>query len=144
VADRDQKAIFRFSASGGFLQRIDSTATDRLAIDGHDRVAALDSDAGSVTFYAEDGKVLDRLKPSASFQRLVDLAFDPMGHLYLLDRKAGAVWIYAPGDLSKPLTSFAVAEKQPGAFRRASALGIDPAGRLYIYDDGAERVQVYQ
>ena len=144
VADRGQKAIFRFSAKGAFVQRIDSAATDRLAIDARDRVAALDGDTGSVTVYSEEGKVVDHLKPSPSFQKLVDLAFDPMGHLYLLDRKAGAVWVYAPGDLSKPLSSFAIPEKQPGTFRRASAFGIDGAGRLYIYDEGAERIQVYQ
>jgi TolA-binding protein len=144
VADRDQKAIFRFSATGAFLQRIDSTAVDRLAIDARDRMAALDSDAGSVVLLAEDGRSVGRATLQSSSTKVVDLAFDPLGHLYLLDRKAGAVWIHAPGDLTKPLMSFAVADKQPGTFRRATAFGLDAAGRLYVYDESAERMQVYQ
>ncbi len=144
VADRGQRAIFRFSPTGTLQQRIDSTGTDRLAIDSRDRVAALDGEAGTVVLYSEEGKVLDRVKTTPATQKLVDLAFDAMGHLYLLDRKGGAVWVYAPGNLSAPLVSFTVPDRQPGTFRRAGAFGLDAAGRLYVYDAGAERIQVYQ
>ena len=71
----------------------------------------------------------------------VSIAFDALGHLYVLDRGRPSVIVFSPQ--AKFVTSFAIEQDAPGAFREPGALAVDPAGRLYIYDERAERVQLY-
>ena len=51
---------------------------------------------------------------------------------------------YVFGPKNRLITTFTIAEKDPGAFTRARALGLDAAGRLYIFDEKSKRIQVYQ
>jgi hypothetical protein len=77
---------------------------------------------------------------AAGYQLLgpVDLAFDSLGHLYLLERDSVVVFTPTGEFLSVFSPGTAV-----GAFRLGVALEVDSAGRLYIYDDDSERLQVY-
>jgi hypothetical protein len=72
----------------------------------------------------------------------VDLAYDPTGHLHVLDRQQGAILVFRPNQ--RFLTAFSIPDRSPGAFTRGRALAVDAAGRLYVYDERARGVQVYQ
>jgi streptogramin lyase len=76
------------------------------------------------------------------FDEPVDLAFDQLGHLYVLDRGKGSVYVFGPK--YRLITSFSLPEKSPGAFTRARSFALDATGRMYIFDERAKRIQVYQ
>jgi TolA-binding protein len=144
VSDRNAKSIARFSPAGKFLGAFAPVNAERLAIDVTGRVAALDEDGVALLEY--DGKPRARIPargPGYEFDRPVDLATDPLGHLYVLDRNRAAVFVFSPQQ-AKLVAIVTLPPKAPGAFRRATCFGVDAAGRLYIYDDDAERIQVYQ
>ena len=102
-------------------------------------VALLDRDTNTISLYDRNGKPGVKLARSA--EKPADIAFDSMGHLYVLDR--AAVLVFAPD--GKLVTTFAMPDtKAPGGFRDASAFALDDAGRLYVYDERAERIQIYQ
>lgn len=145
VANRSQKTLVRFSADGRPRGEIaKAIGARRLAVDPSDELAALDTDAKAIVFLARDGRVLGRLTERGAdyqFREPVDIAFDPFGHLYVLDR--GRVLVFAPHG-ERLITTFSVEERAPGAFPNATALALDAAGRLYLYVERADAVQVYQ
>lgn len=143
VADRAQRGVFRYDPAGKFVAPFSTVRASRMAAGPGDVVALLDRDANAITVLDRAGKPGMRVPTRGTgfeLEKPVDLAFDTMGHLYVLDRSA--LVVFAPD--GRFVTSFSVAEKSPGAFRDAAALALDDAGRLYIYDDRAERIQVYQ
>jgi outer membrane protein assembly factor BamD (BamD/ComL family) len=145
LVDRDGKAILRFSAEGKHLGTFAPFNTERLAINGLDDVAALSRDDKSITIFDRTGAVVVKIPAKAAAYELrnpVSMAFDALGHLYVLDRgNRPSVYVFSPQ--AKFVTSFAIDPNAPGAFREPVALAVDPAGRLYIYDERAERVQLY-
>ena len=146
VADQGQKLIERFSSAGRHVGRFATSEADRLAIDFLDNVAALEGNGKMVTIFNRDGKQIGRIRPKGADYELkdpVDLAFDALGHLYVLDRSRGTVFVFSNNG-AKLVASFSLPEKAPGAFFHARALGLDSAGRLYIFDDEAGRIQIYQ
>jgi sugar lactone lactonase YvrE len=98
-----------------------------------------------VSLFDRSGKLVKRLVAKGQgyvFGTPTDVAFDSLGHLYVLDRGASAVYVFsAAGTL---VTYITVPERAPGALRHATALAIDSAGRLFVYDDDLERMLVYQ
>lgn len=145
VADRDLKTLLRFSADGRpkgeFARQIPAK---RLAISDLDEVAALDTDAKSIVVLGADGKVRVRIAERGAGYELrqpVDVKFDRLGHLYVLDRAAVQVF---SGQDGRPIASLSVAEKSPGAFGNPQALALDSAGRMYVFDTRTNTVQVYQ
>jgi hypothetical protein len=144
VTNRDQKTLVRFGVDGkpkGEFAR--AIATRRLAVDDLDQVAALDSDAKAVVLFGRDGKVVARLPERGTgyqFRQPTDIAFDRLGHLYVLDR--AALYVFTPQRTL--LTTFTVADKSAGAFSNAEALALDSAARLFIFDSRADAVQVYR
>lgn len=144
LVDRDGKAIQRYAADGKHLGAFASINTERLAINDLDDVAALGRDDKSITIYDRAGAVVVKIPAKAATYELrnpVALAFDSLGHLYVLDRGRASVHVFSPQ--AKFITTFAIEPNAPGAFREPLALAVDPAGRLYIYDERAERVQLY-
>jgi len=108
-------------------------------------VAALSSER-SVRVFDRDGKLLQTIPTRGGgyeFEKPTDLAFDALGHLYVLDGGRGTVYVFLCAT-GKMITKFDSPEKAAGAFHKATALALDRAGRLYIYDSRAERVNVYQ
>ncbi len=145
VADKGARAVVRFGEQGKLVGPFATTDAARLAVNASDDLAALDRDGRAVFIYDHDGRSLSRLSDRGTgwqFENLVDVAFDPLGHLYVLDRGRGAVFVFGPKNAL--IASFAPPEKAPGAFRRAAAMAVDTAGRLYIYDDRDEQVLIFK
>lgn len=146
VSDKKEKAVIRFAADGRFIgPLVGAMNTEHLAVNVLDDVAMIEKDSKAVTIVDRDGKPLAKILPRGSnyqFDDPVDLAFDRLGHLYVLDRGKASVFVFGPKN--RLITTFTVAEGAPGAFTRARALGLDAAGRMYIFDERSRRIQVYQ
>ena len=143
VADRGQRAVYRFDAQGKFVGPFATGRISRIAVGPSDEVALLDRDQKTVSLVDRSGKLLVRVAAKGTgwaFDNPTDVALDAFGHLYVLDRSSLHVFTRA-GSL---VTSFSPPDRSPGAFRTAGALALDDAGRLFIFDERAERVQVYQ
>jgi DNA-binding beta-propeller fold protein YncE len=65
-----------------------------------------------------------------------DLAFDPLGHLYVLDRDKPTIYVFGPRN--RLVTTIT------GVLQRPRAFAVDRAGRLQVFDEGARRIQVLQ
>jgi outer membrane protein assembly factor BamD (BamD/ComL family) len=147
VTDTNAKNIGRFSSSGTYIGPFAAVFPERLAIDATDRIASIDQDGSGVSIFDHDGQARPKIPARGlgyGFGRPVDIAFDALGHAYVLDRDNATVWVFAVSPQPKLLTGFSVPPKSPGVFRRAVCFALDSAGRLYIYDEDAERIQVYQ
>jgi TolA-binding protein len=147
VADSNAKNIARFSSAGKFVAPFAPVFPSRLAIDVTDRVASLDESGAGLTLIEHDGRpraTIPARGQGYEFDRPVDLAVDPLGHLYVLDRNKATVFVFAPGPQPRLLTAFTVPPKAPGVFKKAVCFALDYAGRLYIYDGDVEKIQVYQ
>ena len=146
VVDKKERNIIRVGSNGSYVGNfLTNINTERLAVSKLDDVAILDKDTKGVTIADRDGKVLTKVLakgPNYQFDEPVDLAFDQLGHLYILDRGKGSVYIFGPK--FRLITAFTVGEKSPGAFGRAKSFALDAAGRMYIFDERAKRIQVYQ
>lgn len=145
VADRDTKTIVRFAADGTYVGQFATAEVSRMAVNSLDDVAVLDRESKTVTVFDREGKNLGRVATRGSGYELpnpVDVAYDPLGHLYILDRERGALLVF--NAQLKLMTTFTIPERSPGSFHRAVALAVDSAARLYIVDERAERVQMYQ
>jgi TolA-binding protein len=146
VVDKKEKTVIRYGPDGRYLGPfVPSINTERLAVNALDDVAMIDKDAKAINILDRDGKPLSRILakgPNYQLDEPVDLAYDRLGYLYVLDRGKASVLVFGPRN--RLITNFTIAEKAPGAFTRARALGIDGAGRLYIFDERAKRIQVYQ
>ena len=145
VANRSQKTLVRFAADGRPRGEIaKAVGARRLAVSQRDNLAALDVDQRTVTILARDGRVLGRVAERGAAYQLrqpVDVAFDALGHLYVLDR--AAVYVFTTrGD--RLLATFASPDKSAGVFGNAQGFALDATGRLYIYEGRNEVVQVYQ
>jgi sugar lactone lactonase YvrE len=144
VANHDQKTLVRFSAEGkpkGDFAR--GIAARRVAVDGFDRVAVLDTDTKSVVLFGRDGQIVTRIPDRGAmyqFKQVMDVAFDRLGHLYVLDR--AAIHVFTPQNAW--LTTVSVPERAPGSLTNAEALALDSAARLYVFDSRASVVQVYR
>jgi TolA-binding protein len=144
VADRATRAVYRFSDTGTFVSPFASVRATRIAVGPSDRVALLDRDNRSVVVLDRRGTTLVRIPQRGEGYELAspaDVAFDPLGHLYVLDRSS--VLVFAPGG-QKPLATFADPARPTSGLREATALAVDAAARLFVYDDGAGRILVYE
>jgi TolA-binding protein len=144
LVDRDTRSIARFNTEGKHLGTFATVNTERMAINGLDDVAALVREDKSIVLFDRTGATIVKIPAKTAAYELrnpVSLAFDALGHLYVLDRGRPSVIVFSPQ--AKYVTSFAIEQDAPGAFREPGALAVDPAGRLYIYDERAERVQLY-
>jgi TolA-binding protein len=145
VGDGDSKTILRFSPAGKPLGKFSGERADRMAINALDEIAALERDAKTIAIVDRTGRTLRRIAERGTGYELrnpVDLAYDALGHLFVLDRGPGSIFVF---DRSGALvSSFTIADKAAGSFRGATAFALDSAGRLLIYDTHTERVQIYQ
>ena len=143
ITDRSGKGIQKFSADGKPLGRFAAETPDRLAINDLDQVAALDAETKTIKVFDRDGKLVRTIArgPGYELVKPVDLAFDALGYLYVLERLS-AVLVFSPtGAL---VSRVVIPEKDAGAFKQGAALALDSADRLYIYDDHEQRIQVYR
>jgi TolA-binding protein len=169
VADRDTRAVHKYSPTGEYTGIWTEARLSRLAVTAVDRVAGLDRDEKAIVFFNATGKEIDRLPLRGAnyrFENPIDLTFDVFGHLFVLDREAVAVFTpHPPGPGAAPAPAAAAApargapppsayrllttyadpgEKTPTGFRRATAFAVDPSGVLYLADDRLQRIRVYR
>jgi hypothetical protein len=145
IADRKAKTVVRISADGKFLSNFATVNAERLARNDFDDVAMIDRDSKSVIIADRDGRTIGRLAAKGQgyqFEDPADLAFDALGHLYVLDSRRAAIHVFAPNQ--RLVTTITSAGRQPGSLQRPRAMAIDSAGRLYVFDDSSQRIQVYQ
>jgi TolA-binding protein len=145
VSDPKGKTVLRLGADGKYQAIFSSTYFNRLYVTPLDEIAMLDKNTKSITTTDRDGKVLSKLPAKGQGYELddpVDIAFDVLGHMYVLDRGKNSVVVF--GAKNKFVANVTMPEKSTGAFTRAAALAVDPAGRLFIFDERAKRIQVYQ
>jgi outer membrane protein assembly factor BamD (BamD/ComL family) len=143
VADHGHGATYRFTSAGKYVAKWIDGAPDRMAIDPDDNIAIPKNE--SVSVFDREGRpqhAIPRNGTGYEMKSVRDLAYDSLGHLYVLDRSHGAIFIFSPS--GQYMTQFELAEKSPGAFRKAAAIAVDHSGRLYIYDERAEAIQVYE
>ena len=146
VASDDDRGIQRFGPNGKHMGVFSTARTSRLAINEFDEVAALDRDAKTVRIFDEAGKAVGTIPQRGTGYELknpVDIAFDALGHLYVLERTA--VLVFVPRKQpSAFVRAFTEPETSPGALRKATAFAFDSQGRMYIADDNAEKIRMYQ
>lgn len=145
VADGKAKIVIRVSPDGKYLGLFTSTPAARMATNVLDDIAMLDKGSKSISIADRDGKILGKIPDKGTgyeFGDPIDITYDSIGHLYVLDRARASVFVFSPKN--KFVASATIPEKTPGAFMRPAAFGLDPAGRLYIFDERAKRIQVYQ
>ena len=146
VVNKKDKTVVRYDSGGRYVGPfMTAINTERLAINVLDDVALIDKESKAVSILDRDGKPLSKILakgPNYQFDEPVDVAFDRLGYLYVLDRGKASVLVFGPRN--RLITTFTIDEKSPGAFTKARALGVDAAGRLYIFDEKAKRIGVYQ
>ena len=140
VADRDREAVLRFRNSA-YLGEYAAVRVERLAVDQEDRVVALDDDERILVY--TDARQIAMLPTRTSVYRIdnpVDLAFDALGHLYVLDREG----IYVFGRDLRLLRAFPGDGSVTVPFDRATALAVDAYGRLFVADRRDDRIYTLQ
>jgi sugar lactone lactonase YvrE len=144
IADRETRTILRFASDGKHVGRFADGDPVRMSVDAFDNVALLDRESRGITVHGHDGRAVGKVPRRGTgyeFKNPVDMVFDSLGHLYVLDRDSGTVFVFNPQ--WQLVTQFSLPENAPGAFRRARAFGIDSVGRLHIFDDRGG-LQTYQ
>ena len=146
VMDRKAKNVIRVGVDGRYIGNfLTNVNGERLALNRLDDVAVIERDSKAITIADRDGKVLTKIAAKGAnyqFDEPIDLTFDQLGHLYVLDRGKGTVYVFNPK--YKLISTFTIAPNNPGSFARAKAMAVDAAGRLYIFDERVKRIQVYQ
>ena len=97
VADRGERGVFRFDAAGKYLGPFSPIRASRIALGPVEQIALLDRDTKSVALFDRTGKSLSRIAAKAAGYELMnpaDVAFDVLGHLYVLD--GTQVQVFAP------------------------------------------------
>jgi outer membrane protein assembly factor BamD (BamD/ComL family) len=145
VVDRKGKAVIRVSPQSKFIGNfLPNLNAGRLARNVLDDVAIIDRDARGIVIADRDGKVTSRIPQRGTgyaFEDPVDVDFDPLGHLYVLDGRSA---IYVFGPRNRLLAAFSAPGRDAGALQRPKAFAVDAAGRAYVFDEGPQRIQVYQ
>ena len=139
VADGDYRAVLRFR-DGAYVDPYARVHAWRLAVDAEDRVAMLDAEER--VFIYDDARAVAQIPMRTSNYRIdspVDIAFDVLGHLYVLDREDG---LYVFGRDLDLLTAFPGNRSADIPFDRATALAVDAYGRIFVADDRDDQIYV--
>jgi TolA-binding protein len=145
IADRKARTVIRISASGKYVGNFASVNAERLARNEFDDVAMIDRDSKAIVITDRDGKTLSKIPPKGAtyqFDDPADIAYDALGHLYVLDGRKAAVYVF--GAKNRLIATIASTAREAGALQKPRAIALDAAGRLYVFDDGSQRIQVYQ
>ncbi len=146
VADSESKEVRQFSPDFSSSQAFINLDASRLAVSDIDDVAALDKDKRLVVLLDRDANNvagIGRQGPGYQLDEPVDMAFDALANLYVLDGRQRAVHVF--DSAMKFIRTFQIPAKgAAGGIGKPSALGVDAAGRLYIFGNDLQRVLVYQ
>jgi tetratricopeptide (TPR) repeat protein len=142
VGAQDGPNLLRFAGSEN-LGTFAPGRTTRIAVNLFDEVAVLRE--RTVDLYNRAGTLVGRIDaagPGYELRRPVDLAYDKLGYLHVLDRTANALFVFGPR--RQLVATFAGEARAPGSFRNAIAIALDGFGRLYVADDDTDSVVLYR
>ncbi len=145
VSNPKARNVIRALPNGRFLTVFAPGNVTRMAQNWIGDVAMLDRGSKSIVIVDRDGKGVSKIPAKGTgyeFDDPVDIAFDALNHVYVLDPGRSSVFVF--GAKSTLVATLAIPERTPGALGRTEALGVDPAGRLYAFDSRSKRIQVYQ
>lgn len=145
LVDRKGRNVIRVSDSGKFVSNFAAVNAEKLARNGFDEVAMIDRDSKAIVIVNRDGKNLAKIPakgPTYQFDDPADLAYDPLGHLYVLDSRRAAIHVFNPKQ--RLVATITVPGKTAGALQRPRVMALDPSGRIYVFDESTQRIQVYQ
>lgn len=140
IADKSSKSVIRVSPQGKYIGSFLTTVnTERLARSELDDVALYDRESKTIILVDRDGRPLSRIPIKGSNYQIGeprDLAFDALGHLFVLDGNKPSIYVFGPKN--RLVTTIT------GTLQRPRAFALDRSGRLQIFDEGARRIQVFQ
>jgi hypothetical protein len=145
VSDPKSRTVIRVNQAGKFVSNFATINAERLARNDFDDVAMIDRDSKSIVNVDRDGKNPSRIVAKGTnyaFDDPTDLAFDPLGHLYVLDSKRALIHVF--GAKNRLIATIAAPGKEPGSLLKPKAMALDGAGRLFVFDESSQRIQVYQ
>ena len=145
IADRKGRAVIRVSPEGKFVANFAALNAERLARNEFDDVAMIDRDSKNIVIVDRDGKSVAKIPAKGTnyqFDDPADLAYDALGHLYVLDSRRAAIHVFGPRQ--RLVATITVPGKEPGALQRPKAMALDAAGRIFVFDESSQRIQVYQ
>jgi TolA-binding protein len=146
IADKSQKNVIRISPQGKYVSPFAAVNTEKMSRSEVDDVALIERDSKTIVLVDRDGKPLTRIPPKGTGYVMndpIDVAFDSLGHLYVLDGGSKpAVYIFGPKN--RLIATVASTGREAGALQRPKAMAVDAAGRLLVFDDSSKRIQVYQ
>ena len=145
IANPKGRNVLRALPTGRFVSVFATGNVNRMVQNWVGDVAMIDKSTKSIVIVDRDGKALSKIAAKGTgydFGDPVDLAFDALDHLYVLDRGRSSIFVFGVGN--KLVSTLTLPDKSPGALNRGEAIGVDAAGRLYVFDDRNRRIQVYQ
>ncbi len=145
IANPKGRNVLRARPSGRFVSVFATGNISRMVQNWVGDVAMIDKSTKAIVIANRDGKTLSKIAAKGTgyeFADPVDLAFDTLDHLYVLDRGRSSVFVF--GVDKKLVSTLTIPDRSPGALSRGEAIGVDGAGRLYVFDDRSRRIQVYQ
>jgi hypothetical protein len=147
VADGGEQTVHRFSPLGEHLGALAKLKADRLLVTADDEIIGFDRSTDTVTVMSRDGRALGKIEPRGGGYQLrnpTDVATDPLGHVYVLDRGAASVFVFVVHPRPRVLCVLETRDAPEGDLREAGALAIDSAGRLVVYDGRTQQLLVYE
>ena len=145
AVDRKAKTVLRLTPAGKFVSNFAAIDVERIARNDVDDVAMIDRQNKSIAIADRDGKILNRIPAKGTnyqFDDPSDVAFDALGHLYVLDGNKAAIHVFGPKN--RLITTITVPGRELGAMQKPKAFAVDAAGRLFVFDESSQRIQVYQ
>jgi TolA-binding protein len=145
ISNPKQRNVIRARPNGQFVAVFASGQITRMARNWLGDIAMIDRSNKVVAIADREGKMLSRIPYKGTGYELdepSDVAFDALGHLYVLDRDKSSIFVFGPKN--KLISTLTISGNSPGSLNRGEALGIDAVGRLYVFDDRSKRIQVYQ
>lgn len=142
VWDDREKAVLRFARSGLFLGRVPHPRLDEVRrIERHPagHLVVLEERQGVLAFDEVGERVFHR-PAGRGLGEPVDLGFDDLGNLYVLDREGPTLAVH---DRSfDPVVTLRGGEWSGNAVRRPVSLAVAPDGGLFVLDEATRTVAV--
>ena len=142
--DSRQKRVLRFrhdaTALGAFPD-LTPREVERMEVDPSCRVLLYEKKEKEVVVYSSDGHVIARVPTRTKryeLKKLADIALDPYGNLYLLNRDPAQLAIFDPS--YKLIAVLGSESLGHGTLEKPTSLDVGASGELFIYDDAKKEI----